>query len=605
VWVVLIVLALTAGWASAQVGGSIALTASPAQASAQPGQHATFTLTLGNSFVLDRTVDLAVTLSGNWTGNLTPATLTVPAGKNATATLDLLVPADAAPGTFSSFPVTASDATGTLATANVTVQVAAPPAPAPDPTPTPPALALSIPGATGQAGHTVTGTIVVRDLDDPTASPADLTFALGGPWKGGFPAGSFLRIYPGEAKQLDVNVTIPANAANGTQALPVSVTATTDGASFQLQATWNVTAVAAPPAAQSSASGGNAPITVSTQGPQPPSTPPAAPAPNLALAAQDLQDLTPGYASTESVLVQNTGNVALHVTLAANAADGSWTTTLDPAQMDLAAGASRLVKITIDTPTSVASTRDGSAKASLTATTTEGLSRYLPLDLRIPALVTSPVASPAPATPQTQAEAPPQANDRAVIGLAVGLGAIGAGAVALMHRPTREKLVWIGVGLYTRLARPDVLGHEERERLYKLVETQPGVHFHALQRELAWNTGTLTYHLRVLEKHGFIVDRRDGLFRRFYVQGVAPRKETFETTGPSGLRADVLEAVRGRQGLSQTDLALALGANKQTVNYHVKALERAGMIRLEKRGRETFLYPADAPASPPGHQAHA
>jgi len=104
----------------------------------------------------------------------------------------------------------------------------------------------------------------------------------------------------------------------------------------------------------------------------------------------------------------------------------------------------------------------------------------------------------------------------------------------------------------------------------------------------------------VLEKHGFIVDRRDGAFRRFYLQGSAPRKELFSRDAPQGLRAGVLEAVRNRHGISQGDLALALGANKQTVNYHVKALERAGTIRVEKRGRETFLYPTNAPGLGPG-----
>lgn len=183
------------------------------------------------------------------------------------------------------------------------------------------------------------------------------------------------------------------------------------------------------------------------------------------------------------------------------------------------------------------------------------------------------------------------------------LAAVGGAAVVVASRPLREKLLWVGAGLYTRLARPDVLGHEDREKLYRLVETQPGIHFHALQRDLGWNTGTLTYHLRVLERHGFVVSRRDGLYRRFYLSGAAPRKEVFENQGPTGLRADVIEAIRNTPGISQSDLALGLGANKQTVNYHVKALERAGTIRVEKRGRDTYLFPGGA--SPTQSEAEA
>jgi len=584
------------------VGSGLTLAASPTEQVVLPGAHAIFALNVSNSLLLARSVTLSYNLSAGWVGSVTPQNLTIPAGGSANATLDLQAPADAPANATYSFPVTASDATGTLASTTVNVTIQAPPPPTP-PTPVaPPNLRIQIGHDTGDAGSTVEGQLSLVN-GDPGSPPLDVDLAIGGlaSWHPSFPVSSFARLYAGSPQTVPVAVTIPAEAQNGTQAFAITATATVQGRSYQFVVVWNVTAVAAPPAAQPSSSGPT-PVTPAPTTEAPSS--PAAPQPNLALSLSDAQDLTPGYSSQETVLVQNTGNVRLHVHLAGSAADGSWRTTLVPNEMDLDAGASRAVVLTIDTPASAASGRDGAAKATVTATTDDGLQRYLPLDLRIPA--TSPAsqaqATVAPPTPPG-ADAAPRVSGAAVA-LAAGLGAVGAGALVLAHRPWREKLLWVGIGLYTRLARPDVLGHEERERLYQIIEAQPGVHFHALQRELGWNTGTLTYHLRVLEKHGFVVDRRDGLYRRFYLQGTAPRKEVFETAGPQGLRADVLEAVKGRQGLSQTDLALALGANKQTVNYHVKALERQGLIRLEKRGRETFLYPADASASP-GREAHA
>src|SRR5438876_3189411 len=70
--------------------------------------------------------------------------------------------------------------------------------------------------------------------------------------------------------------------------------------------------------------------------------------------------------------------------------------------------------------------------------------------------------------------------------------------------------------LFARLRRQDVLDLKSRRSVVDVLRAQPGIHFRELLRALPMGSGSLHYHLSVLEKEGFIVARRDGIYRRFF-----------------------------------------------------------------------------------------
>lgn len=590
----LVVLAAALPTATAQVG-EIALSPSPAAADAYAGDAATFRVALTNPGIVDRTVTMVADAPPvGWTYNFTPMSVHVPKGGANNTTLVVYVPADAQPGTTVSLSFRAQDGLGASPAASVNVTVQERPAPAPGPEPQRPALELSVTtGDQGLTGDTVQGILTLRNAD---ASRASLSVEVGisgsSAWNPRILPEDRNRVLPqgGDPAEIPVRVSVPALAQNQTETF--TLTAKID--SFTYTTTWTVRGIVRPP----SADDGTASPTPAATPTSPPAratpTTPAAPGLSVIVVPQTL-DIAPGEDAAGVVRVTNTGGVALRVTLAGSAAD-SWPVRLNPKALDLAPGETKEVELAITAPLGIPV--GGLGAGTITATSDSGLVRNAPFRMLIvePSIPRDETPAAAVETPATPDGGVP-ASGASVVLVAAALGTVGAGALALANRPLREKAIWLAVGLYTRLARPDILGHEDREKLYRLVETQPGIHFHALQRDLGWNTGTLTYHLRVLEKHGFMVSRRDGLYRRFYLSGAAPRKEVFENAGPQGLRADVLEAVRNQHGISQSDLALALGANKQTVNYHVKALERQGAIRVEKRGRDTYLYPSGVGAT--------
>jgi predicted transcriptional regulator len=62
----------------------------------------------------------------------------------------------------------------------------------------------------------------------------------------------------------------------------------------------------------------------------------------------------------------------------------------------------------------------------------------------------------------------------------------------------------------------------------------------------------------------------------------------------SSIRRQILNIIREIPGITQKDLALKLPIKKQrTISYHIKNMEREGVLRLEKAGRETKCFIAD------------
>lgn len=597
----MIALLLGAPLIAAQPLSDLSLTADPSSQAAEPGQNLTFTLVIRNDGVISEDVTLGVdanSLPADWTYSVATPMVTVESGTDKRVDMVIQVPSGATTGVMHTLVATATPSTGERATTDLEVSVVAPAAssaPAPSgPAPNPPLLDLSVSsGDSAGAGEDATGTLTIHNGD---TRELRVSFAITGntSWQPRLRTGDSFRVLaPDATVTIPLLATVPAELAEdsvATFSVAASAEATSATTSATFTRSWSVSGTAAAPASPSGdGTTSPGPDGGDTTAPGDGTTGPSGPA-FLIVLRPDTLEIEPGATATTTARITNTGSGDLRLTLAGSAADG-WPITFEPPIVEVPEGQVTEAIVTIKAPEAVPIGGLGAGRIS--ATSDVGLSRGVDFRLSI-VPPSTPVDQSEPATPEdpaNQGEAQPTPSlTGATVGLVVGLGAVGAAAIALANRPLREKLMWGAVGLYTRLSKPDVMNHEERERLYGLIQSAPGTHFHGLQRKLDWNTGTLTYHLRVLERHGFIVSRRDGIYRRFYLQGAAPRQDTMQ--GPTGLRADVLEAVQNQHGISQADLTLALGANKQTINYHVKALERAGTIRIERRGRETFLFPA-------------
>ena len=164
------------------------------------------------------------------------------------------------------------------------------------------------------------------------------------------------------------------------------------------------------------------------------------------------------------------------------------------------------------------------------------------------------------------------------IGLAAFVGATEIGYVALLS---------LFMPLYVRLKRKDVLSHFTRGQIFGYIQANPGEHYNAIIQHLGLQNGVGAYHLKVLEREGFIKSLKDGIYKRFYPMGVRISEKKLHL---SRVQRDILGEIQKHPGITQKQISKLLDESKQVVNYHVKILEAAGLIRLERKGRETACY---------------
>lgn len=153
-------------------------------------------------------------------------------------------------------------------------------------------------------------------------------------------------------------------------------------------------------------------------------------------------------------------------------------------------------------------------------------------------------------------------------------------------------LVLVGLGLYSRLARGQLLDHEPRDAVYKLVQQEPGISLTAIADRTGLGWGTTVYHLERLEKGGFVTSEKTGAKRCFFPVGTVAR----DTRAPiATLREEQLRVVatyvHERPGTTQGEMAEALGISPSAASKQVSKLESAGLVVREREWKTVRLLP--------------
>lgn len=192
-----------------------------------------------------------------------------------------------------------------------------------------------------------------------------------------------------------------------------------------------------------------------------------------------------------------------------------------------------------------------------------------------PALPESPVAAPLPFH-RPDFPMPPAG--------AVGATAVGGAALAL-----------VGFALYSRLSRGELLDHERRDGVYQLVRAEPGISLSDIASRSGLGWGTAVYHLERLEKAGFVTSERSGGRRCYFPIGEVPKdaRPHLGALQQDALR-DLASLVVERPGVTQSELAEALGITPGAASKQVSKLESVGLVRREREWKTVRLHPEPA-----------
>lgn len=186
--------------------------------------------------------------------------------------------------------------------------------------------------------------------------------------------------------------------------------------------------------------------------------------------------------------------------------------------------------------------------------------------------------------------APPSPNPWPAV---LGLGAVFAATVGLATERGKAGLFALFLPLYTRLKDEDVLDQFTRGQIFGYIRVHPGDTYTDIKRNLGLTNGTLTYHLDVLEKQGYVRAVVRGARKMIFPVGVQPPEDG---GGLAEIQRRLLGALVEAPGIAIADLAASLGISRQLALYHTRLLAGRGLVRLERRGLRLIGYPLPAGA---------
>jgi predicted transcriptional regulator len=143
------------------------------------------------------------------------------------------------------------------------------------------------------------------------------------------------------------------------------------------------------------------------------------------------------------------------------------------------------------------------------------------------------------------------------------------------------------IPLYTRIKKEKVLDRFTRGQIYQFIKNNPGETYNSIKRGVSLSNGSTTYHLRVLEREGLVHSKRNGTFRHFYPASMKLPKKVFRL---SPVQKAMIEILRESPGISQVRLSEETGMTTSALNYHVKLLSEAGIIKKKREGMGTACY---------------
>lgn len=141
---------------------------------------------------------------------------------------------------------------------------------------------------------------------------------------------------------------------------------------------------------------------------------------------------------------------------------------------------------------------------------------------------------------------------------------------------------FLAVPLYTRLRREGLLNHQLREQIFGYVLAHPGACFSQIMKELNLTNGVLAYHLSTLERERLVRSLRDGAFRRYY--------PCSSLTVPFEEERAVLQSINSLPGIAVAELAAEMDLPKRRLDRHLASLVQRGLVRVERRGKRSFLF---------------
>jgi predicted transcriptional regulator len=140
---------------------------------------------------------------------------------------------------------------------------------------------------------------------------------------------------------------------------------------------------------------------------------------------------------------------------------------------------------------------------------------------------------------------------------------------------------------YKRISGRNVLDQEVRSKIYDHIKKNPGVHYSAIADETGINSGTLRYHLKVLQMHDNVRVFHGTGYTRYFENNM--KFNEYDQKVLHHIRNDtskkILEVLIKNPNASRKDISDAVGVSGPSVSWYMKQLCADDVVSTRKEGR--------------------
>jgi len=142
--------------------------------------------------------------------------------------------------------------------------------------------------------------------------------------------------------------------------------------------------------------------------------------------------------------------------------------------------------------------------------------------------------------------------------------------------------------LYTRLTKrsieQDIEEHTIRGRIYQFIIDNPGSNYNRILRSIEAGNGTTSYHLKVLEKNGFVKSIKKDFNIFYFKTGMKfPYRLQSKLTFTE---LEILNTLQSSEDLSVSHIAALIDKSIQTAGENIKMLERNKLVESSRKDRQ-------------------
>lgn len=151
--------------------------------------------------------------------------------------------------------------------------------------------------------------------------------------------------------------------------------------------------------------------------------------------------------------------------------------------------------------------------------------------------------------------------------------------------------VWfLLVPLYSRMQKRDeALDNFNRGRIHRTIEENPGIRYNEIKTEIGIGNGTLTHHLRILQKERFVKGVGDRTLKRFYLWGYDTSPMPGVDRPLTKIQRSIVDLLQSAEWMTQRDITHGLQGKQQTVSRNLKALMNLRVV-TRRQGSSAFEY---------------